>query len=39
MRTDDQIKNEKQQYEIKRIAAKIASSSGKTHKYEYLTDE
>ena len=33
MTTDDQIKNKKQQYDIKRIAGKIASSSGKTHKY------
>ena len=35
-----QIKDEKLQYNINREAAKISSlSSGKLHKYEYLTDE
>ena len=38
MAIDDQIKNEKLQYDINREAAKIsASSSGKIDKYEYLT--
>ena len=37
---DDQIRNEKLQYDINREAAKIlALSSGKTDKYEYLTGE
>ena len=37
---NDQIKDEKLQYDINREAAKIsASSSGKLHKYEYLTSE
>ena len=36
----DQIKDEKLQYNINREAAKIfALSSGKIHKYEYLTGE
>ena len=36
----DQIRDEKLQYDINRAAAKIsASSSGKIHKYEYLTGE
>ena len=36
----DQIKDEKLQYDIDREAAKIAAlSSGKIHKYEYLTGE
>ena len=40
MTIEDQIKNEKLQYEIKREAAKISPlSSGKIDKYEYLTDE
>ena len=40
MTINDQIKDEKLQYNIDREAAKIsASSSGKLHKYEYLTDE
>ena len=37
---NDQIRNEKLQYHINREAAKISALSyGKTHKYEYLTDE
>ena len=40
MNIDDQIKNEKLQYNINRDAAKIlALSSGKIHKYEYVTGE
>ena len=40
MTIDDQIKNEKPQYDINREAAKISSlSSGKINKYEYLTGE
>ena len=40
MTIDDQIRNEKLQYDINREAAKIlALSSGKINKYEYLTDE
>ena len=40
MTIDDQIRDEKLQYDINRKAAKItAFSSGKTHKYEYLKDE
>ena len=35
-----QVKDEKLQYEINKEAAKISSkSSGKFHKYEYLTAE
>ena len=35
---NDQIKDEKLQYNINREAAKISAlSSGKQHKYEYLT--
>ena len=38
MTTDDQIRDEKLQYNIDREAAKISLlSSGKIHKYEYLT--
>ena len=38
MTINDQIRNEKLQYDINREAAKIlALSSGKIHKYEYLT--
>ena len=37
MTINDQIKDEKLQYNINREAAKI--SSGKLHKYEYLTGE
>ena len=38
MTINDQIRDEKIQYDINREAAKISAlSSGKTHKYEYLT--
>ena len=37
---NDQIRDEKLQYDINREAAEIsAKSSGKFHKYEYLTGE
>ena len=37
---NDQIRDEKLQYDINRKAAEIsAKSSGKLHKYEYLTGE
>ena len=37
---DNQIRDEKLQYDINRKAAKISAlSSGKIHKYEYLTGE
>ena len=40
MTINDQIRDEKLQYDINREAAKISAlSSGKFHKYEYLTDE
>ena len=40
MTINDQIKDEKLQYDINREAAKIwASLSGKIDKYEYLTAE
>ena len=40
MTIDDQIKDEKLQYDINRKAAKISAlSSGKIRKYEYLTGE
>ena len=40
MTTDDQIKDEKLQYNINREAAKISAlSSGEIRKYEYLTGE
>ena len=40
MAINDQIKNQKVQYDINREAAKISAlSSGKIHKYEYLTGE
>ena len=40
MITDDQIKDEKMQYDIKRKAAKISALSlDKIDKYEYLTVE
>ena len=40
MTIDDQIRDEKLQYDINREAAKISSlPSGKTNKYEYLTGE
>ena len=38
MTINDQIKDEKLQYDINREAAKISAlSSGRTHKYKYLT--
>ena len=38
MTINDQIKDEKLQYNINREAAKLSAlSSGKLHKYEYLT--
>ena len=38
MTVDDQIRDEKLQYDINREASKISvSSSNKFHKYEYLT--
>ena len=40
MTINDQIKDEKLQYNINREAAKVSAlSSGKLHKYEYLTGE
>ena len=40
MKIEDQIKDEKVQYDINRQAAKISAlSSGKIDKYEYLTGE
>ena len=40
MTIDDQIEDEKLQYDINREAAKISAlSSGKINKYEYLTSE
>ena len=40
MTLEDQIREEKLQYDIDRETAKISAlSSGKTDKYEYLTDE
>ena len=40
MINDDQIRDEKLQYDINREEAKISAlSSGKVDKYEYLTDE
>ena len=39
MRIDDKIRDEKLQYEINREAVKIALSSGKIDKHEYLTGE
>ena len=40
MTINDQIKDEKLQYDINREAAKISAlSSGKLHKSEYLTGE
>ena len=40
MTIGDQIKDEKLRYNINREAAKISAlSSGKLHKYEYLTGE
>ena len=40
MTINDQIRDEKLQYDINREAAKISAlSSGKIHKYEYLAGE
>ena len=40
MTIDDQIRDEKLQYDIDRKTAEISAlSSGKIHKYEYLTGE
>ena len=40
MTINDQIKDEKLQYDINKEAAKISAlSPGKLHKYEYLTGE
>ena len=40
MTIDDQIKDEKLQYDINRKATKISAlSSGKINKYKYLTGE
>ena len=40
MTIDDQIRNEKLQYDISRETAKVSAlSSKKIYKYEYLTDE
>ena len=40
MTIDDQIRDEKLQYDINRVAAKISTlSSGKINKYKYLTGE
>ena len=40
MTINDQIKDKKLQHDINREAAKISAlSSGKLHKYEYLTGE
>ena len=40
MTLEDQIRDEKLQYDINKEAAKISPlSSGKTSKYEYLTGE
>ena len=40
MTINDQIRDEKVRYDINREAAKISAlSSGKIHKYEYLTGE
>ena len=40
MKINDQIRDEKLHYDINREAAKISAlSSGKIHKYEYLTGE
>ena len=40
MTINDQIRDKKLQYDINREAAKISAlSSGKIHKYEYLTGE
>ena len=40
MTINDQIRDEKLQYDVNREAAKISAlSSGKIHEYEYLTGE
>ena len=40
MTIDDQIEDEKLQYDINREAAKMSAlSSGKIYKYEYLTGD
>ena len=40
MKINDQIRDEKIRYDINQKAAKISAlSSGKIHKYEYLTGE
>ena len=40
MRINDQIRDEKLQYDINRKAAKISAlSSDKIHRYEYITGE
>ena len=40
MTMNDQIRDEKLQYDINREAAKLSAlSSGEVHKYEYLTGE
>ena len=40
MTINDQIRDEKLQYDINRETAKISAlSSGKIHKYEYLTGQ
>ena len=40
MSINDQIKDEKLQYDIDKKAAEVSAlSSGKIHKYEYLTGE
>ena len=40
MTINDQIRDEKLQYDVNREAAKISAlSSGKIHRYEYLTGE
>ena len=40
MRINDQIRDEKLRYDINKEAAKLSAlSSGKVHKYEYLTGE
>ena len=40
MTVDDQVEDEKLQYDINRGAAKVSTwSAGKINKYEYLTDE
>ena len=40
MTINDQIRDEKLQYDINEEAVKISAlSSGKNHKYEYLTSE